>query len=89
LSNDPWSTIEEKYPKEKEVEGQVVKLAAYGALVRLETGVEGLIHISKLAGNNAVKEGETVQVYIESIDVPKRKISLGLIETDKNQVMYK
>lgn len=89
LSDDPWLKIEDKYPKDKEVDGQVVKLAAYGALVRLETGVEGLIHISKLANNTSVKEGDKVQVYIESIDVPKRKISLGLVETDKNQVMYK
>lgn len=89
LSDDPWLKIEDKYPKEKEVDGQVVKLAAYGALVRLETGVEGLIHISKLAGNTSIKDGDKVQVYIESIDVPKRKISLGIVETDKNQVMYK
>lgn len=89
LSEDPWAKIEDKYPKDKEVEGVVVKQAAYGALVRLEVGVEGLIHISKLAGNTSIKDGDTVQVYIESIDVPKRKISLGLVETDKNQVMYK
>lgn len=89
LTADPWETIEEKYPKDKEVEGQVVKLAAYGALVRLETGVEGLIHISKLAGGVNLKEGDEVQVYIESVDVPKRKISLGLVNSDKSAVMYK
>jgi len=57
----------------------VVKLASYGSLVRLEVGVEGLIHISKLGGGVNLKEGDKVQVYIESIDVPKRKISLGLV----------
>jgi ribosomal protein S1 len=57
--------------------------------VRLEVGVEGLIHISKLVGGVAVKDGDKVNVYIESIDVPKRKISLGLVLSDKSTVIYK
>jgi ribosomal protein S1 len=89
LSLDPWEKIEDKYPKDKELEGVVVKLASFGALVRLEAGVEGLIHISKLAGGVNVKENDKVQVYIESIDVAKRKISLGLVISDKKNVIYK
>ena len=89
LSNDPWLEIEEKYPKDKECDGSVVRLAAFGALVRLEAGVEGLIHISKLAGGVGLKEGDKVNVYIESIDVAKRKISLGLVMSDKKNVIYK
>lgn len=88
LKDDPWSGIEEKYPKDKEFEGEVVKIANFGALVRLEAGIEGLIHISKLSGVE-LKEGEKVEVYIESIDVAKRKISLGLVNTDKSKVIYK
>lgn len=89
LSDDPWLKIEDKYPKDKELEGSVVRLASFGALVRLEPGVEGLIHISKLAGGVELKEKDKVQVYIESIDVAKRKISLGLVMTDKKNVIYK
>jgi len=89
LYDDPWSDIEGKYPKDKEMEGEVVRLANFGALVKLETGVEGLIHISKLTGGVNLKEGEKVSVYIESVDVPKRKISLGLVNTDKKNVIYK
>jgi small subunit ribosomal protein S1 len=89
LSDDPWMSIEEKYPKEKEVDGVVVRLANFGALVKLETGVEGLIHISKLTGGVNLKESDKVQVYIESIDVQKRKISLGIVETNKKNVIYK
>lgn len=88
LKTDPWANIEEKYPKDKECEGVVIRLAQYGAIVRLETAVEGLIHISKLIGGVEVKDGEKVQVYIESIDVPKRKISLGLVNTSK-KALYK
>ncbi|MGI5841403.1 MAG: 30S ribosomal protein S1 [Patescibacteria group bacterium] len=89
LSNDPWENIEDKYPKDREVEGIVVRIANFGALVKLETGVEGLVHVSKLMGGVNLKEGEKVQVYIESIDTKKRKISLGLVVTDKKQVIYK
>jgi len=88
LKEDPWTKIEDKYPKDKEFDGEVVKIANFGALVRLEEGIEGLIHISKLAGV-VLKGGEKVQVYIESIDVSKRKISLGLVNTDKSKVIYK
>ncbi len=89
LANDPWEKIEEKYPKDKEVGGVVVKLANYGALVRLEPGVEGLVHVSKLGSAEALKEGDEAQVYIESIDVAKRKISLGLVETGRGRKLYK
>lgn len=88
LTDDPWLGIEDKYPKDKETDGTVVRVAAYGALVRLEMGIEGLVHISKL-GNTNLKEGDKVTVYIESIDVAKRKISLGLVVTDKSKVLYK
>ncbi|MFA5750529.1 MAG: S1 RNA-binding domain-containing protein [Candidatus Shapirobacteria bacterium] len=89
LSGDPWEKIEDKYPKDKETEGEVVRIANFGALVKLETGVEGLIHISKLSGGVSLKDGDKVQVYIESIDVAKRKISLGIVETNKKNVIYK
>ena len=89
LSPDPWENIEAKYPKDKEIDGEVVRIANYGAIVRLEVGVEGLIHISKLVGNVTLKEGQKVLVYIESIDVKKRKISLGIVETNKKNIIYK
>ena len=91
LTDDPWNKIEERYPKDKEVEGVIVRTASYGMLVRLEPGVEGLINVSKLGGmtGQALKEREKVEVYIESIDVVKRKISLGLVVSDKKQVIYK
>lgn len=88
LKDDPWKDIESKYSKEKEFEGEVTKIASFGALVRLEPGIEGLVHVSKLAGAT-LKTGEKIEVYIESIDVPKRKISLGLVLSDKKNVLYK
>ncbi|PJC83173.1 hypothetical protein CO006_00875, partial [Candidatus Roizmanbacteria bacterium CG_4_8_14_3_um_filter_35_14] len=51
LTTDPWEKIEKKYPKEKEIEGEVIRKEKYGYFIRLEPGIEGLIHISKLTGN--------------------------------------
>lgn len=88
LSRDPWLDIEKKYPKDDEFEGEVVKIASYGALVRLEAGIEGLVHISKLSGGVSFVESDKVRVYIETIDVSKRKVSLGLVLSEK-PVIYK
>ncbi|MFA6518239.1 MAG: S1 RNA-binding domain-containing protein [Candidatus Shapirobacteria bacterium] len=89
LQSDPWEKIEERYSKDKEIDGVVTKIANYGALVRLESGIEGLVHISKLTSGINFKEGDKLEVYVESVDVAKRKISLGLVETDKSRVIYK
>ncbi len=89
LSDDPWKEIEKKYPKDKEISGEVVRIAGFGALVRLEAGVEGLVHVSKLVGGVDLAEEDKVEVYVESIDVDRRKISLGLVVTDKSKVLYK
>ena len=88
LSQDPWADIEKKYPKDEEFEGKVVKIASYGALVRLEAGIEGLVHISKLTGGVELIQGDKIKVYVESIDVAKRKVSLGLVSSGKT-VIYK
>jgi len=53
-----------------------------------KAGIEGLIHVSKLSGGVSFVEGDKVKVYIESIDVPKRKVSLGIVSSAKN-VIYK
>lgn len=80
---DPWDTILEKYPKDQEVKGEVVKKSSFGAFVQLEPGVEGLIHITKIPPDNPLKKGDEINVYIEDIDKDDRKISLGLVLTSK------
>jgi len=57
LTTDPWEKIEKKYPKEKEIEGEVIRKEKYGYFIRLEPGIEGLIHISKLNGNEEIRIG--------------------------------
>jgi len=61
----------------------VTRLAPFGAFVELEPGVEGLIHISKIPAEKEMKVGDKVDVYIESIDLEQRRISLGMVLSAK------
>jgi len=88
LLADPWKEIEEKYPKDKEVEGEVVRKEKYGYFVRLEPGVEGLIHISKLTGQEDLKIGQKIKTFIERVSLKERRMSLVLPQKEK-PVMYR
>ncbi|QDU95291.1 30S ribosomal protein S1 [Lignipirellula cremea] len=81
---NPWDTVEEKYSVGASVTGVVSRTAQFGAFVKLEPGVEGLIHISELAHHrvfqvrNVVKEGEEVEVKVTSVDREAQRIGLSL-----------
>lgn len=82
---DPWGEVERKYPAGTTHPGKVTRLAAFGAFVALEEGVEGLLHISKLGEGKrlkhpkeAVQPGQTLEVKVEKVDVGERRITLGL-----------
>lgn len=83
LQPDPWQKIEKKYPLESKVEGEIVKLAPFGAFVSLEPGVEGLIHISKIPVEKSLKVGDKVDCYVESVNQEGRRMSLGLVLKEK------
>lgn len=84
LHPDPWSLVDERYEVGQLVEGTVTNVVDFGAFVRLEEGLEGLVHISELAeGNflhprNVVKEGDTVTVRILQIDSQRHRLALSL-----------
>src|SRR5512137_1911424 len=84
LRPDPWMTVPQRYQPDQMVEGLITTVVDFGAFVRLEEGVEGLIHISELAeGNflhprNVVQENDTVRVRVLSIDVTHRRLGLSL-----------
>ena len=85
----PWDGIESKYPVDSLVKGTVSRIADFGAFVRLEPGIEGLIHISELAHHrvvrvkNVVKEGDSVEVKVLSLDREAQKMGLSLKATSK------
>jgi small subunit ribosomal protein S1 len=81
----PWDSAAGKYRQGERVRGTVSRLMDFGAFVELEPGVEGLIHVSEMSWSkkvrkpsDAVKVGETVEAVILSVNVPERRISLGL-----------
>lgn len=80
---DPWDKASKKYKKDEKVKGSVRKLSDFGVFVRLEPGIEGLIHLTKIPPDMKIKVGDEVNVYIEEIDTKNKKISLGLVLTVK------
>jgi small subunit ribosomal protein S1 len=83
---DPWQNIAQRFPVGSSHSGTVVRLTKFGAFVNLASGIDGLIHISKLAGGRrinhpreVVAEGQTVAVKIEDMDTEQKRLSLALI----------
>ena len=83
LSDDPWINIVKDYPVDSKHKGKIVKVAPFGVFVNIRAGIEGLIHASKMSGDAGYKIGEEVNVFIESIDTDKRRLSLGVVLTAK------
>lgn len=88
LQKDPWEGVEGKYPKDKQITGHVVRKERYGYIVRLEPGIEGLIHISKITGGTEIEVDKDINVYIEKVDAKQRRISLILAQEEK-PVLYR
>ena len=91
LQSDPWQAIEAKYPVSARFTGTVTNIADYGAFVELEPGVEGLIHVSEMSWTKKnihpgkiVSTSQEVEVQILEVDPNKRRISLGLKQTQDN-----
>ncbi len=83
LSGDPWNNIVADYPVDSTHTGKIVKVAPFGVFVNLKVGIEGLIHASKMPSETGFKEGQEVEVFIESIDTDKRRLSLGVVLSAK------
>ena len=91
LQSDPWAAIAEKYPVGAKISGTVTNIADYGAFVELEAGVEGLIHVSEMSWTKKnthpgkiVSTSQQVEVQVLEVDQQKRRISLGLKQTQEN-----
>ncbi len=83
LSHDPWKDVEERYSKDKELEGEIIRKEKYGFIVRFEPGIEGLIHISKVGTSSEFAVGKKVKVFVEKVDAKNRRMSLITAETEK------
>lgn len=90
-TQNPWETVDVKYPVANRVKGTVVNLVPYGAFVELEKGVEGLLHISELSWtkkynnpNELLAIGDRIEVQVLDVDKANKKISLGLKQIESN-----
>ena len=83
LLDDPWKVMGEKYKTDSKHKGRIVKVMPYGVMVHMEKGIEGLIHASKMPADMAFAEGQEVEVFVESVDLEKRRLSLGVVLTEK------
>jgi len=83
LTDDPWLVVSKKYKTDSKHTGTVTKIAPYGVLVRMEKGIEGLIHASKMPSETSFTEGQKIEVFVESVDLEKRRLSLGVVLTEK------
>ena len=91
LMDDPWDIVSVKYPLESQHKGRVTNITDYGAFVELEAGVEGLVHVSEMSWTKKnvhpgkiVSTSQEVDVMVLEIDGVKRRVSLGLKQTQRN-----
>jgi len=91
LQEDPWENVESRYPLESLHAGRVTNITDYGAFVELEPGVEGLVHVSEMSWTKKnvhpgkiVSTSQEVEVMVLEIDTAKRRVSLGLKQTQGN-----
>ncbi len=91
ITPDPWVNVEEKYPVNTKIQGNVVSITDYGAFVELEKGIEGLVHVSEISWSRHVKHpnkvvsiGDSVDAIVLTLDKEKKRISLGMKQTEPN-----
>jgi small subunit ribosomal protein S1 len=91
IEEDPWLALPEKYPIGTRVEGKVRNLTSFGAFVEIESGIDGLIHISDMSWTKRVqhpsevlRKGDDVSVLVLGVDPENKRISLGLKQTQED-----
>lgn len=91
LENDPWANVEGKFKVGQRYKGRITNIADYGAFVELGDGIEGLVHVSEMSWTKKnvhpgkiVSTSQEVDVQVLDIDLTKRRISLGLKQTQEN-----
>lgn len=90
-STSPWENIGEKFPVNSTVKGTIVNVMSYGAFVKLEDGIEGLVHISEMSWTKRISHpselvqiDDEIEVVVLRIDEQKQEISLGMKQTQDN-----
>ncbi len=89
--DNPWEKIAEKYPVDAQVKGKITSLVPYGAFVELESGIEGLIHVSEISWtkriarpSDVLETGQEVEAVVTDINLEDQKISLSMRQLESN-----
>ncbi|MBI4719140.1 MAG: 30S ribosomal protein S1 [Planctomycetes bacterium] len=95
LKVNPWEEVEQRYPPSTRLRGEVVNIMNYGAFVKIEPGVEGLVHISEMSWTRRINHpsemltvGDTIDVVVLEVNKNKQEISLGIKQTQDNPWMH-
>ena len=91
ITADPWVSVGEKYPINKQIKGKIVSITDYGVFVELEKGIEGLVHISEMSWSRHIKHPskivsirDEVDAVVLTLDKEKKRISLGMKQMEAN-----
>ncbi len=90
-TTSPWDEVEQKYPVSTHVNGKVVNIMPYGAFVKIEEGLEGLVHVSEMSWTRRINHpsemvsvGDEIEVVVLDINKDKQEISLGMKQAEPN-----
>ncbi len=90
-TDNPWDKIENRFPTGTKVKGKITNLVPYGAFVEIESGVEGLIHVSELSWTKRITRpsdvltaGQEVEAVVLGVNKEEQKISLGVRQLEPN-----
>ncbi|MFZ2948732.1 MAG: 30S ribosomal protein S1, partial [Desulfuromonadaceae bacterium] len=85
VSENPWTTIAEKYPAGTRIEGQIKNMTDFGMFIGIEDGIDGLVHVSDMSWTKRIKhpgdvyeKGSLVQAVVLKVDVENERLSLGI-----------
>ncbi len=91
LAQDPWKTVEDQFKIGDKITGKITNITDFGLFVQLLEGVDGLVHISDISWTTHIshpgekyKKGDIVSAQILSMDIPSKKVSLGIKQLDKD-----
>jgi small subunit ribosomal protein S1 len=91
LSSNPWETVPDRFPIGNRLTGEVVNIMPYGAFVKLEEGVEGLVHVSEMSWTKQINHpseivnvGDQVECVVLDLNADRQEISLGMKQTEAN-----
>jgi len=89
MTGDPWEQMEGRFQVGEKVKGKVMRCAPFGAFVEIGVGIEGLVHVSEMSytkrvlkPEEIVQVGDIVTVVIKEVDIPRRRVSLSIKETE-------